>query len=145
MGKITLQGSLFSKIPFIEDLINLNRKKALFLKRPQPSRSLYQTSRPRINNAFISVNEHDYLDLQIFLKRLEQKGQANLTPEKTVFFFLANEILSMPYITYRATVKEFEKGISLDEYYVLMNRRGIFDISYHKEIIEKLFKSYVLY
>ena len=145
MGKITLRESLFSKIPFIEDLIDLNRKKALFLQRPQPSRSLYQTSRPRINNAFISVNEHDYLDLQNFLKRLEQKGPDNLTPEKTVFFFLANEILSMPYITYRATVKEFEKGISLDKYYVLMNRRGIFDISYHKEIIEKLFKSYVLY
>lgn len=145
MGKITLRESLFSKIPFIEDLIDLNRKKALFLQRPQPSRSLYQTSRPRINNAFISVNEHDYLDLQNFLKRLEQKGPDNLTPEKTVFFFLANEILSMPYITYRVTVKEFEKGISLDKYYVLMNRRGIFDISYHKEIIEKLFKSYVLY
>src|SRR4030066_801702 len=46
MGKITLQGSLFSKIPFIEDLINLNIKKAMFLRtpiRPQPSRSLYQT------------------------------------------------------------------------------------------------------
>ncbi len=138
---------MLSKIPFIEDLINLNIKKAYVSKnqRPQPSRSLYQTSRPRINNAFISVNEHDYLDLQNFLKRLEQKGPDNLTPEKTVFFFLANEILSMPYITYRVTVKEFEKGISLDEYYVLMNRRGIFDISYHKEIIEKLFKSYVLY
>jgi len=146
--KIMKRKSHLSKIPFIEDLINLNIKKAMFLRTPiipLHSRSLYQTSRPRINNAFISVNEHDYLDLQNFLKRLEQKGQANLTPEKTVFFFLANEILSMPYITYRATVKEFEKGISLDEYYVLMNRRGIFDISYHKEIIEKLFKSYVLY
>jgi hypothetical protein len=146
--KIMKRKSHLSKIPFIEDLINLNIKKAIFLRtpiRPQPSRSLYQISRPRLNNAFISVNEHDYLDLQNFLKKLEQKGQANLTPEKTVFFFLANEILSMPYITYRVTVKEFEKGISLDEYYVLMNRRGIFDISYHKEIIEKLFKSYVLY
>ena len=146
--KIMKRKSHLSKIPFIEDLINLNIKKAIFLRtpiRPQPSRSLYQTSRPRLNNAFISVNEHDYLDLQNFLKKLEQKGQANLTPEKTVFFFLANEILSMPYITYRVTVKEFEKGISLDEYYVLMNRRGIFDISYHKEIIEKLFESYVLY
>jgi hypothetical protein len=146
--KIMKRKSHLSKIPFIEDIINLNIKKAMFLRtpiRPQPSRSLYQTSRPRINNAFISVNEHDYLDLQNFLKRLEQKGPDNLTPEKTVFFFLANEILSMPYITYRVTVKEFEKGISLDEYYVLMNRKGIFDISYHKEIIEKLFKSYVLY
>jgi hypothetical protein len=56
-----------------------------------------------------------------------------------------NEILSMPYITYRTAAKEFKKGISLDEYYFLMNIRGIFDISYHKEIIEKLFKSYVLY
>jgi hypothetical protein len=146
--KIMKRKSHLSKIPFIEDLMNLNIKKAMFLRtpiRPQPSRSLYQISRPRLNNAFISVNEHDYLDLQNFLKKLEQKDQANLTPEKTVFFFLANEILSMPYITYRVTVKEFEKGISLDEYYVLMNRRGIFDISYHKEIIEKLFKSYVLY
>lgn len=139
------QESLILKIPFIEDLISLNIKKTMSLQTKRPPESLQLTSHPRINYEFISINENDYLDLQNFLKRLEHEGATNLTPEKTVFIFLKDEILSMPFITYRATLKEFEKGISLDDYYILMKRRKIFDILYHKELIEKLFKSNVLY
>jgi hypothetical protein len=144
-GKVKQQESFFLKIPFIEDLISLNIRKALSLQSPRPSGSVHQISRPRVNHAFISINEHDYLDLQTFLKILDKEGCANVTPEKTAFFFLMDEILSMPYITYRSTVKEFEKGISLDDYYILMRRRGIFDTSYHKDILAKLFRSFVLY
>ncbi|MGB9715490.1 MAG: B12-binding domain-containing radical SAM protein [Thermodesulfovibrionales bacterium] len=137
--------SLNLKVPFIEDLISLNIKKTISLQTKRPDESFQLTSHPRINHEFISINEHDYLDLQNFLKRLEHEGVANLKPEKTVFIFLKDEILSMPFITYRATLKEFEKGISVDEYYTLMNRRKMFDISYHKELVEKLFESKVLY
>lgn len=143
--KITQKKLLLSRIPFIEDLTNLCMKKAMCRRRPHLYRSRYQISQSRLNQAFISVNNHDYLDLHNFLEKLKKEGPDKLTPEKTVFIFLEDEILSMSYITYRSTLKEFEKGISLDEYYILMKRRGIFDTPYHKDLISKLFKSDVLY
>jgi hypothetical protein len=106
---------------------------------------MYQTERPKLNCAFISENEYDYLDLQNFLDRLEKEGSANLPSEKTVFVFLADEILSMSYITYRSTLKKFENGFSLDDYYVLMRKKGIFTIPYHRDLIAKLFQNDVLY
>jgi len=143
--KITQKESLLPRIPFIEDLNSLCIKKAMYQRRPHPYKSLYQTSQPRLNLALISVNDHDYLDLHNFLKKLKKEGPDKLTPEKTVFIFLADEILSMSYITYRSTLKKFENGFPLDDYYVLMKKKGIFDIPYHKDLIAKLFKNDVLY
>lgn len=142
---ITRKESLHTRIPFIEDIISLCLKKAMYRQRLQPHRNSYKTSKPKINHAFISVNDHDYLDLQNFLEKMEREGFVNMTPEKTVFIFLVDEILSMPYLTYRGTLNEFEKGISLDDYYILMKKREIFDLPYHKNLIAKLFKSNVLY
>lgn len=51
----------------------------------------------------------------------------------------------MPYETYELTLKEFEKGISVDEYYKTMKQKGIFTPSYHKNLIDKLFQSSVLF
>jgi hypothetical protein len=136
---------LLSRFPFIEDLTSLCTKKVISQRRPQPERGLYQIERPRLNHAFISVNDYDYLDLQNFLKRLEKESPSNLSIEKTVFIFLVDEILSMPYETYRVTLKEFEKGISLDEYYELIKSRCIFNLSYHEDLVTKLLKSNVLY
>ncbi len=143
--KITQKESLLSRIPFIEDLTSLCMKKATCQRRPNPYKSSYQTNQPRLNLTFISVNDHDYLDLHNFLEKLKKESPDNLIPEKTVFIFLADEILSMSYITYRVTLKKFENGFSLDDYYVLMKKKGIFDIPYHKDLVAKLFKSDVLY
>jgi len=143
--KIAQKESLLSRIPFIEDLTSLCTKKAMCQRRPHPYKGLYQASQPRLNLAFISVNDHDYLDLHNFLKKLKKEGPDKSTPEKTVFIFLADEILSMSYITYRSTLKKFENGFPLDDYYVLMKKKGIFDIPYHKDLIAKLFKNDVLY
>jgi hypothetical protein len=51
----------------------------------------------------------------------------------------------MTYETYLRTLKAFEKNISLDEYYELMEKKHIFDLSYHKDLVAKLFQSNVLY
>jgi hypothetical protein len=137
--------SYLSRIPFIEDLTGFSIKKAMCQRRQQPYKSFYQTDRPKINQAFISINEHDYLDLQNFLNRLKKEGPRNLTTDKTVFIFLADEILSMSYITYRSTLKKFENGFSLDDYYVLMRKKGVFTVPYHRDLIAKLFQHDVLY
>ena len=137
--------SLFSKIPFIEDLTSLQIKKNVCRRASQQTRSSYQPRRPLLNHNFISIHDHDYLDLSDFLERLGEKGPNNLTSNKTVFIFLADEILSMPYETYRMTLKAFEAGISLDQYYVLMRQRGIFDLSYHESFVAKMFENNVLY
>ncbi len=137
--------SYLSRIPFIEDLTGFSIKKAMCQRRQQPYKSFYQTDRPKINQAFISINEHDYLDLQNFLNRLKKEGPGNLTTDKTVFIFLADEILSMSYITYRSTLKKFENGFSLDDYYVLMRKKGVFTVPYHRDLIAKLFQHDVLY
>ncbi len=137
--------SLFSKVPFIDDLTTLQIKKTMCRRTPQQTRSSYQTRRPTLNHAFISIHDHDYLDLSNFLERLEQEGPNNLRPEKTVFIFLVDEIMSMPYETYRMTLKVFETGISLDQYYALMHQRSIFDLSYHESFIARMFQSDVLY
>jgi hypothetical protein len=137
--------SYLLRIPFIEDLTGFSIKKAVCQRRPQPYKSIYQTDQPKLNPAFISENEHDYLDLQTFLDKLEKEGPGSINPDKTVFIFLADEILSMSHITYRTTLKKFEPGFSLDDYYVLMRKKGIFTIPYHKELIAKLFKNDVLY
>ncbi|MCG2722442.1 MAG: hypothetical protein L6290_10585 [Thermodesulfovibrionales bacterium] len=42
-------------------------------------------------------------------------------------------------------LRTFEKGISVHEYYQLMERKKIFTYSYHKNLIAKLFQSNVLY
>jgi hypothetical protein len=134
-----------SRIPFIEDLTAFCIRKALCQRTRQPYKSSYQADRPKINQAFISINEHDYLDLQTFLHRLNKQGSGNLVADKTVFIFLADEILSMSYITYRSTLKKFENGISLDDYYVLMRKKGVFTVPYHRDLIAKLFHHDVLY
>jgi len=143
--KIAERKSFSSEIPFIEDLIGLNIKKAMYLHRVQHMKSSYQTKRPKINHAFISIHDHDYLDLMNFLKKLENEGIHNLTLDRTVFIFLINDILSMTYETYRATIKMFEEGITLDEYYEMMEQKQIFTPSYHRDFIAKLFQSNVLY
>ncbi|MEW6419456.1 MAG: hypothetical protein AB1480_15305 [Nitrospirota bacterium] len=143
--KIAGRKSFSSKVPFIDDLIGLNIKKAMYQHRSQYMKSSYQTKRPKINNAFISVHDHDYLDLINFLKRLKKEWMHNLTPDRTVFIFLIDEILSMSYETYHVTIKKFEEGITLDEYYELMEERQIFTPSYHRGLIAKLFQSNVLY
>jgi hypothetical protein len=137
--------SFLFRIPFIEDLTNFSIKKVMCQRRPQPYRSMYQTERPKINRAFISENEYDYLDLQTFLDKLKKEGPKNFPSEKTVFIFLADEILSMSHITYRTTLKKFETGFSLDDYYVLMRKKDIFTIPYHRDLIAKLFQNDVLY
>jgi hypothetical protein len=133
--------SYLFRIPFIEDLTVFSIKKAMCQRKPHQYKSMYQTDRPKLNQAFISENEYDYLDLQNFLDRLEKEGPGSITPDKTAFIFLADEILSMSYITYRSTLKKFDHGFSLDDFYVLMRKKGIFTIPYHRELIAKLFEN----
>ncbi|MEW6570203.1 MAG: hypothetical protein AB1390_03355 [Nitrospirota bacterium] len=89
--------------------------------------------------------EHDYLNLHDFLRRLREKEPDRLNPEMTVFIFLIDEILSMAYDTYKETIKSFENGITLDDYYLLMERKCIFTRTYHRDLLKKLFQSGVLY
>lgn len=137
--------SMLSGIPFIEDLTGLQIKKARFQSRSRQVGNCNETKRPRLNHALISIHDHDYLDLPGFLERLQKEGPSNLRHEKTVSVFLADEIMSMPYETYRMTLKAFERGVSVDQYYMLMGRRGIFSLSYHKNFLAKMFQSGVLY
>ena len=97
-----------------------------------------------LNHDFISIHEHDYLDVMNFLKRLEEEGPHNLIKERTVFIFLADDILSMSYDTYSETLKAFEEGMSLEIYYDLMKERGIFTPSYHESLVARLLRSNVL-
>lgn len=143
--KIIARKSLFDRIPFVEDLTKLNIKKAGLCKGRRIIRSSYQTDRPQLNHEFISLHNHDYLDIRNFLKRIDKQGVNALKPEKTVFIFLAHEILSMTYETYHSTLKEFEGRISPREYYQMMEKKGIFNTFYHKDLIAKLFASDVLY
>jgi hypothetical protein len=144
--KVKEDKNIFSKIPFIEDLTEFCIKKAKAKRRTQTIKSLHQTERPKLNHAFISVHDHDYSDLYAFLKRPVIRDMANMGSEKTVFLFLVDEIISMPHETYNATLGEFEKGvISVDAYYQIMKRKGIFTLSYHRSLIAKLFQNDVLY
>jgi len=142
---ISKAGTLFPRMPFIRDLCDLNIRKARYLQKSLISEDLSGTDKSGLNHDLLSINDHDYLDLTGFLQRLKEEGPHSLTPEKTVFIFLADEILSMSYTTYEATLKEFEKGISIDEYYALMNSRGIFSHQYHRDLIEKLCRCRVLH
>jgi hypothetical protein len=143
--KIVAQKSLSDRIPFVEDLTRLNLKKAALRPVSPTVRSSCQTERPQLNLEFLSFHNHDYLYIRNFLKRIGKEGVNTLKPERTVFIFLADEILSMTCETYNLTLKEFEKGISLTEYYEMMEKKGIFNPSYHKDLIAKLFASDVLY
>ncbi|MCD6198172.1 MAG: hypothetical protein J7K15_06310 [Deltaproteobacteria bacterium] len=146
LKKTILQNeSMLSKIPFIEDLTSLQIKKAQHQSGSMQSEMCDGTKRPKLNHALISVHDHDYLDLPGFLERLQKEGPKNLRHEKTVSVFLVDEIMSMPYETYRMTIKAFERGLSLDQYYMLMRRKGILDASYHKKFLAKMFQSGVLY
>jgi hypothetical protein len=143
--KISARKSLSDRMPFIEDLTKLNIKKAKLHSSRQTVKSSYQTNRPQLNHEFVSFHDHDYLDIRNFLKRIDKQGVITLKPERTVFIFLADEILSMTHETYNLTLKEFEKRISLQEYYEMMEKRGIFNPSYHRNLVAKLFESDVLY
>lgn len=142
--KIVQDDILMSKVPFIEDMTNLFLKKALSLSRQEAARDRPGRNHITLNYDFISIHEHDYLDMLNFLKQLEKKGPRNLVKEKTVFVFLVDDIVSMPYATYSETLKAFEEGMSLEIYYDLMHERGIFTPSYHERLIERLLQSNVL-
>jgi len=142
--KIVKDDVLMSKLPFIEDMSELFLKKAQSMSSQEFERNRYERNHIMLNHDFISIHEHDYLDVMNFLKRLEKEGPHNLIKEKTVFIFLADDILSMPYAAYSETLKAFEEGMSLEIYYDLMKERGIFTPSYHERLIERLLQSNVL-
>jgi hypothetical protein len=142
--KIVKEDELMSKVPFLEDMSKLFLKKALSMSRQESERDRPERNHTTLNRDFISIHEHDYLDLLNFLKRLEKEGTHNLIKEKTVFIFLADDILSMPYATYSETLKVFEEGMSLETYYDLMKKREIFTLSYHERLIQRLLQSNVL-
>ncbi len=138
--KIAGDKSLLERIPFIDDLINLNIRKIGVNKQPVDPRA-YKTGHLKLNHDLISIHEHDYLDLGNFLKRLDKEDVKDLKLEKTVYIFLVDEILTMTYETFRLTLKEFERGISVDDYYKLMKKKWIFTPSYHTELINRLTRS----
>ena len=115
--RITQNPSDLSRIPFVEDLMGLQIKKAMCQGRSKQLKGAYELERPRINHAFISVHDHDCLNLPRFLERLKKEGPGNLRSEKTVNLFLVDKIMNMPYETYGMTLEAFERGISLDQYY----------------------------
>lgn len=142
--KIVQDDVLMSKLPFIEDMSELFLKKAQSMSRQESERNRHERNHIMLNHDFISIHEHDYLDVMNFLKRLEKEGPHNLIKEKTVFIFLADDILSMPYATYSETLKAFEEGMSFETYYDLMKERRIFTPSYHKSLVARLLQSNVL-
>jgi hypothetical protein len=141
---IAQDASLLARIPFIEDLIALQVSKVESQHGRKGRRSADQTETIYLNPSYVSVHNHDYLHLSNFLKRLSKENPNDLKPEKTAFVFLEDEILSMPYATYRLTLKEFEKGICVKEYYTLMDKKKIFNPSYHEQLTDKLLKNDVL-
>jgi hypothetical protein len=140
---ISHDASLLARIPFIEDLIALQIRKAESHGSRQGT-GADLTKRFSLNPSYVSVHDHDYLHLSNFLARLSKESPDTLIPEKTAFVFLEDDILSMPYATYDLTLKEFEKGISLEEYYALMDKKKIFSRSYHEQLTEKMLHSDVL-
>jgi hypothetical protein len=141
---ISKDASLLARIPFIEDLIALQIRKAESQRSRKGRKGADPTQTVSLNRSYVSVHDHDYLHLSNFLGRLSKESPDNLKSEKTAFVFLSDEILSMPYATYDLTLKEFEKGISLEAYYTLMDKKKIFSRSYHEQFIEKLLHSDVL-
>jgi hypothetical protein len=142
--KFAGDNSLVERIPFAEDLISLNLRKLLACEQPSDPKSGCQAQFPKLDHNLISIHGHDYLDLRRFLARLGKEGPQNLRPEKTVYVFLSDEILSLTYETYDFTLKEFENDITVDDYYTIMDKRGLFTHSYHENLIRKLFQSGVL-
>jgi hypothetical protein len=142
---VNRDSSLFSKVPFIHDLAGFQIKKFESWQTPRETRQHGLTGTPKLNHRFISIIDHDYADLRTFLERCEKEGPEGLRAQKTVFLFLKDEILSMPYETYGLTLQVFESATSLDEYYELMGERGIFDRAYHEQFVARLFESNVLY
>ncbi len=137
--------TLFMRIPFIEDLVGFCIEKAKAKRDLRTIESRYQVNRPKLNHVYIATHDHDYPDLIGFLKRMDREGAGNLRSEKTVFLFLCDEIISMTNDTYNATIREFENGISVGEYYERMKKQRIFTPSYHAQLIAKLFRNNVLY
>jgi hypothetical protein len=145
MRKVQEDETLSVRIPFIGDLTGFSIEKAKAKRNPRAIESCYQVNRPKLNPVYIAAHDHDYPDLISFLKRLDREGSDNLRPEKTVVLYLCDEIISMMNDTYNATIREFEKGISVDEYYERMKKQRIFTPSYHAQLIAKLFRNNVLY
>jgi hypothetical protein len=145
MRNVIEDETLSLRIPFIEDLAGFSIGKAKAKRRLQALENHYQVNRPKLNHAYIATHDHDYPDLFGFLKELDREGAGNLRPEKTVFLFLCDEIISMTNDTYNATIREFENGISTAEYYERMKKKKIFTPSYHTQLIAKLFRNNVLY
>jgi hypothetical protein len=76
---------------------------------------------------------------------MEKEGASRLSSEKTVFVFLSDEIVSMPYETYQMTLQAFESETSLEQYYRLMKQRQIFDRAYHEGFLSRMFQGNVLH
>ena len=136
--------SLLAKIPFIRDLTDFEIKKANGWHRPPGPGRLKPTGRARLNRRLLSTNDHDYADLLNFLKKIQKHGVHGLTPQKTVFIFLSDDILSMSYETYGVTLKAFESETSIEEYCDLMDKRRIFDREYHEDLLCRMIESNVL-
>jgi hypothetical protein len=135
---------LLDRIPFIKDLTAFEIKKVTASQTPRKPKRPDPLGQPQLNHRLISINEHDYTDTCNFLKRIEKDGVSRLSSEKTVFVFLSDEIVSMPYETYQVTLQAFESETSLKQYYRLMKERQIFDRAYHEGFLSRMFEGNVL-
>jgi len=142
--KILGEDTLVSRIPFIEDMIRLFQKKALYMSGKRAEKTCSGGEKLKLDPELVTFHEHDYLDLLNFLKRLDTEGLHGLKKEETVFIFLPDDIVSMPHATYSETLKGFEKGMNPGAYYELMKKKGIFTPSYHASLIKRLMRSNVL-
>jgi hypothetical protein len=98
----------------------------------------------KLNDAFISTHPHDYFDLNGFLRQIRRRGPHHLLSQPTVYFFLEKDILSMPLDTYQATLKLFERGLPIQQYLDVMQKRDLSAIDDHQTLVERLVESAVL-
>ena len=137
----------YEPLSFLNDLIAFSLKKEeLRFAVPEKIRDNESHDIPcMLNRQRMSIHQYDYSDLKNFLHLLKQvEGNTALPYQRTVCFFLTDEVLSLPHRSYRQTFRHFEQCLTPSAYLETLHKTVQVDLATQTKIIERFKETGVL-
>lgn len=130
----------YQSLSFLDDLVTFSLKKEqLRFSEPEIAHNNESDDIPYVlNRQRMSIHQHDYSDLKNFLHLLQQvETNAPIPYQRTVCFFLKDEVLSLSHRSYRQTFRQLEQCISLSTYLETLQKTVQVDLAKQTSIIKR--------
>lgn len=145
--KIIRNEKKYERLSFFNDLVaySLKKEELRFSGSELAEYSESDDILCTLNRQRMSIHQYDYSDLSSFLDLLQQmEGNTAIPYQRTVCFFLQDEVLSLPHRSYRLTLRQFEQCLKPSVYLETLHKTVQVDVAAHTQIIERFREAGVL-